>query len=213
MSINIGLLNATGKLERYRSVLETGIAATIKKVSEYFELSNIDITVAPFQKGEESPSGIGGYALSAHRLEILIDAERGDIGEIIESELLDVLAHELHHCLRMGLEIPSKTLAQHLIMEGLACHFEHTITGGKQSLLFQQLHGYDWREALVKMQPQLDEVNFSFGDLFLGHAPDQFPKYAGYWIGFNLVAQFMENHNASDMDVIGLAAEEFFLIS
>lgn len=210
LSVRMSILNATGELDGYIDILEKEIDKTLVKVSGYFELGSIDITVAPFQKGKASPSGIGGVALSAHRLELLIDSERDDVNAIIEDNLLDVLAHEIHHCLRMALNVPSETLAQHLVMEGLACHFEHTITGGKASLLFENLQNYDWREGLAKMKPLLNQTDFSFEKLFLGSMPAEFPKYAGYWIGFNLVATYMQHHKASDSDVVGMAAEIFF---
>jgi len=210
LTISIRVLNATGKLDNYIGCLESEIEGSIAKIREYFELEKIDITVSPFQQGEESPSGVGGYALSSHRIELLIDCTRDDIKEVIEAELLEVLSHEVHHALRMRFNMPSVTLGQQLIMEGLACHFEHTITGGKISSLFRDLQNYDWQESLVKMNSSLNDSEFQFNRFFLGSHPDEFPKYAGYWVGFNIISQYIQDYKVTDTALVGLGSEVFF---
>lgn len=209
MTANITVLNSSGKLSEYTSLLEDTIGSALNRISEFFELSSIDITVSPFQKGEESPSGLGGYALSEHRVELLVDCSRSDIDEVIETELLEVLAHELHHALRLSFHMPTGTLLQQLIMEGLACHFEHSVTNGKPSSLFKDLADYDWRFGLEQMRHLLETTDFSLDKLFLGSHPQEFPKYAGYWIGYNLVAEYAGANNANDVEMVGLSASCF----
>lgn len=210
MTINISILNATGKLGNHIDCIEREIEQTLTKVKKYFKLENIDITVSPFQKGEESPSGIGGFAFNSHRVEILLDCSRDDINSVIENELLDVLSHEIHHALRLRFDTPSATLGEQLIMEGLACHFEHTITNGKASSLFKDLQDYDWQESLKKMTSLLSESDFSVKKFFLGSPPEEFPKYAGYWVGFNLVENYIQNCQVTDTDIVGLDSDVFF---
>lgn len=149
-------------------------------------------------------------ALSSHRVELLLDCSRDDIREVIESELLAVLAHEIHHSLRMKQGAPSLTLAEQLIMEGLACHFEYTITDGKQSSLFTEFHDYDWLELLAKMTFLLHESDFPFSKIFLGLHPEEFPKYAGYWVGYNLVSRYAARCKVTDINLVTLPAEVFF---
>ncbi|MCZ6362916.1 DUF2268 domain-containing putative Zn-dependent protease [Vibrio parahaemolyticus] len=209
MTANITVLNSSGKLSEYSSLLENTIGSALNRISEFFELSSIDITVSPFQKGEESPSGLGGYALSEHRVELLVDCSRSDIDEVIETELLEVLAHELHHALRLSFHMPTGTLLQQLIMEGLACHFEHSVTNGKPSSLFKDLANYDWRFGLEQMHHLLETTDFSLDKLFLGSHPKEFPKYAGYWIGYNLVAEYARANNATEVEMVGLNASCF----
>jgi hypothetical protein len=209
LTANITVLNSSGKLSEYSSLLENTIGSALNRISEFFELSSIDITVSPFQKGEESPSGLGGYALSEHRVELLVDCSRSDIDEVIETELLEVLAHELHHALRLSFHMPTGTLLQQLVMEGLACHFEHSVTNGKPSSLFKYLANYDWRIGLEKMSHLLETTDFSLDKLFLGSHPEEFPKYAGYWIGYNLVAEYARVNNATEVEMVGLNASCF----
>ena len=84
MSINISMLNATGKLDKYIPLIEDKIKYSLAVIRDFFKLDCIDITVTPFHKGDESPSGIGGYTLSPYRVELLLDCDRGDLDRIIE---------------------------------------------------------------------------------------------------------------------------------
>lgn len=210
MTISVALLNSSGKLDKYADSLNEGIDKAVARIGKFFELSSVDITVSPFQKDEESPSGIGGLALSEHRLELLVDCSRDDLDTVIKAELLDVLAHEYHHCMRMRFHKRAETLSELLVMEGMACHFENTVTRSKQSTLFKELLDYDWRNSLKKMSSQLDSRDFSLDKLFLGSHPDEFPKYAGYWIGFNLVSEYIKANDVTDTDIVGLDAKHFF---
>ena len=210
MPINISMLNATGKLNKYTSVLEDKIQNTLEKISDYFLLDCLDITVTPFHKGDASPSGIGGYSLSPHRVELLLDCDREDLDEVINNELASVLAHEIHHSVRIGLGVPSDTLGQQIITEGMACHFELAITNGKIPSLFNSLKNHDWQILLEQMKPLLDEKNQSVSKYFLGSEPDKFPKYAGYWVGFNLISLYVEKHQTGEFELAGMDSERFF---
>ena len=209
MNIKINILNSTNKLTSVYDFLEERIDFTVDKVKTHFDYGPIDITVAPFHKGKAPSSGIGGYANSPHRVEILLDGERSDLKSIIESELIDVLSHELHHSIRIGFDLPVETLGEHLILEGLACHFEHTITNGKQSSLFTKFENCDWKQLFDTMRPFLNKKEFPFNKFFHGSEPDVYPNYAGYWVGFNLIADYVARTGASDSSMVGLEAHEF----
>ncbi|MGL5974067.1 MAG: DUF2268 domain-containing putative Zn-dependent protease, partial [Aeromonas sobria] len=36
------------------------------------------------------------------------------------------------------------------------------------------------------------------------------PKYAGYWVGFNLVANYLAKNGLNEIEVMGLPAEAYF---
>ena len=111
MSYRITLLNATGELSPLAEYLHQKLDDLSSQLSSYFDLSNndlssndlsnVDLTVSPFDRNEVPQTGIGGYCLSAYRVEILLDTQRADIKNVIEKELAAVLAHELHHLFRM----------------------------------------------------------------------------------------------------------------
>lgn len=210
MAIIISMLNATGKLSKYTSLIENKIQYSLEIIRDHFAIDGIDITVTPFHKGDESPSGIGGYSLSPYRVELLLDCDREDLDRVIESELLAVLAHEIHHSIRIARGIPSETLGQQIITEGMACHFEVVVTGGKVPSLFDKLKYHDWRALLEQMKPLLDKKNQPVNKYFLGSEPDAFPKYAGYWVGFNLISRYLEKYRISEIELVGLDSQRFY---
>ena len=212
MAIIITMLNATGKLNKYTSLVEERIQYSLDIIKNYFKIDCIDITVAPFHKGDESPSGIGGYSLNPHRVELLLDCDRRDLDKVIDNELESVLAHEIHHSIRIGLGIPSDTLGQQIITEGMACHFELVVTGGKLPSLFDDLKNYDWVGSLEQMKPLLDKKNQSVNKYFLGSDPDEFPKYTGYWVGFNLISLYLKKNKTSEFELAGMDSKNFYNI-
>lgn len=135
MSYRVTLLNATGELSPISEYLHQKLDDLSSQLSSYFDLSNIDLTISPFDRNDVPQTGIGGYCLSAYRVEILLNTQRADIKNVIEKELAAVLAHELHHLFRMR----AGESGVALIMEGLACHFERKVNGGVTPTLFEQI--------------------------------------------------------------------------
>jgi len=204
------MLNATGKLSNHTSLIENKIQYSLDRIKDYFAIDCIDITVTPYHKGDESPSGIGGYSLSPHRVELLMDCDREDLDKVIENELPAVLAHEIHHSIRISLGIPSETLGQQIVTEGMACHFEVLVTEGKVPSLFESIKDHDWRVLLEQMSPVINKKNQSVNKYFLGSTPDVFPKYAGYWVGFNLISRYLEKYKTSEIELVGMDSQRFF---
>ena len=212
MSIVISMLNSTGKLNNFIPLIQNRIQYGLNRIRDYFNIDCIDITVTPSHKVDESPYGIGGFSSSPYRVELLLDCEREDLVEIIDNELVAVLAHEIHHSIRIGLGIPSDTLGQQIITEGMACHFEMAVTNGKIPSLFDKLKDHNWQALLDEMRPLLNEKNHSVNKFFQGSEPDKFPRYAGYWVGFNLVSRHAEKYKINENELVGMDSGVFYKI-
>lgn len=52
MTVNVTLLNSSDKLIKHSGLFEEVIEGGLTRVSEFFELSAIDITVSLFKKGK-----------------------------------------------------------------------------------------------------------------------------------------------------------------
>ncbi|MCB9018698.1 MAG: hypothetical protein H6546_00020 [Chitinophagales bacterium] len=208
--MRLTILNSSKRLSGLDEELKQNFDLAFKILCKYFNLDELDVTVSPFEKGEAPSSGIGGWGINRYRVEILLDTERQDIINVIRSEFPSVLAHEVHHIKRMELKLPGDTLAEHLIYEGLACHFEQIINGGNLPSLFKGIENNCWQSILTKMQPMLGRKDFHFPDYFYCHDSELYPKYAGYWVGFNLVDQYIKKNQISELEALRLPAEVFF---
>ncbi|MFZ3504058.1 DUF2268 domain-containing putative Zn-dependent protease [Vibrio harveyi] len=230
MSYRVTLLNATGELSPLAEYLHQKLDDLSSQLSSYFDLSNkdlsnkdlsnkdlsnndlsnVDLTVSPFNRNDVPQTGIGGYCLSAYRVEILLDTQRADIKNVIEKELAAVLAHELHHLFRMRAGENGVALGDVLIMEGLACHFERKVNGGVTPSLFEQIKDQDWRPFYAEMKDKLTSLDYNFDAYFLGSDESRWPKYMGYWVGYNLVAEYLADFQGSELDLVGAKAELFY---
>ncbi|PVZ71601.1 DUF2268 domain-containing putative Zn-dependent protease [Pelagibaculum spongiae] len=208
---NISILNSTGRFSReVRDSIALVAQQSLALIGEHFDLSDVDITFSPFYS-DPAPSGIGGYALSPFRLEILIDCNREDIVEAINKELRSVLAHEVHHCMRMAVVGSENSLADNIITEGLACYFERNFNGGVVSSLFNDMSELNWQDIYRKMKPEINSESFNFNLYFLGADVAQYAKYAGYWVGYNLVKRLAEERGLDDSELMKLPVEDFLL--
>ncbi len=210
MTYRVTLLNATGALSPVADYLYGQLNSLSLQLADHFELTNIDVTISPFGHGDASQSGIGGYCLSPYRVEVLLDTQRTDIKTVIENELAAVLAHELHHLFRMRAGENGLTLGEVLIMEGLACHFERQVNGGIIPSLFELIKDRDWRPFYTEMKDKLTSLDYNFDAYFLGSDESRWPKYMGYWVGYNLVAEYLVNFHGSELDLVGAKAEIFY---
>ncbi|HGF4954189.1 DUF2268 domain-containing protein [Vibrio parahaemolyticus] len=210
MSYRVTLLNATGALSSVADYLYEQLNSLSLQLADHFELNNIDVTISPFGHGDAPQSGIGGYCLSPYRVEVLLDTQRTDIKTVIENELAAVLAHELHHLFRMRAGENGLTLGAVLIMEGLACHFERQVNGGIIPSLFELIKDRDWRPFYTEMKDKLTSLDYNFDAYFLGSDESRWPKYMGYWVGYNLVAEYLANFHGSELDLVGAKAEIFY---
>ncbi|WP_435249890.1 DUF2268 domain-containing putative Zn-dependent protease [Vibrio sp. nBUS_14] len=211
MTVNTSILDATGKLAQYEDFLISQINMALETIGTHIELHDLDITVSPFSKEKVSPFGIGGFALSAHRVELFLDVRRDDIEVVIKKELTAVLGHEINHALRKSHGHKNVTLLDSLVMEGLACHFEGVLNGGELSSMFVDIQHEDWRSLYKKMKPHLESTSFPFEQMFLGTKPDEYPRYSGYWVGYNLVVQYLHDQNPSISDIVALDSSNFIV--
>lgn len=211
MTINISMLNATGKLDENLVFLGEQVNRSLEIIKFYIDIPDLDITVSPYSKEKVSPFGIGGFAFNAHRVEIFLDCDREDLESVIKRELTAVLGHEINHAIRKGHGHKSITLLDNLIMEGLACHFEMILNKGKVSSMFEGMLDCDWIDLFESMKPSMMSASFPFEEMFLGTNLKKYPRYAGYWVGYNIVVDYVKKQEISAAKLVDIEAGEFIL--
>lgn len=209
MSIETHILDVNRKPVASYDQLLSIVPQSAAKAAKLLNADGINISLIPFKSGYAPKSGIGGFSFSPYRLELLLDSEREDLGQIIRSELPAVLGHEMHHCVRAKHNSNPATLGEFITIEGLATHFEIQMNGGVQPSLFKKFPAkVDWRDLLEEALPSLNTKAFSFNDWFLGGNAEQIPKYTGYMIGFLAVSYYKSQAEVSDFDMIDLTCDE-----
>lgn len=210
MAVNVNILNASGLLDPVLTILRTACHKALSQVEQLLTIPSVDICISPASKEYITPSGIMGCVTTPFVIDILLDASRSDLTEIITNELPSTLAHELHHLVRLASGIEDSTLFEHLITEGLACHFEASC--GKKDMpdFLSEIKMSNWHELYEQMKQDLNNQDFDYRYYFAGTSTEM-PKHAGYWVGFNLIAQYIEKNGGSAVSLAMTLAAEFQL--
>ena len=208
MSIGITILNSSKRFDPFLSLIDDICKVTLEKIETFFSLPILDITISPCPSEYKTKAGIVGCVHTPYHIDIMIDTERQDIIEIITNELPSVIAHELHHALRAVSGTAEETLLQVIVSEGLACHFETNFNGNKLPSFLDDISKYSWQDLYVKMKPQLNETNFDYPKYFGGNGNSIFPNRAGYWVGYNLVCEYINKYGGCSVALVDVPAEQ-----
>ncbi len=205
--MQIHILDAQNRLQPFKSLIRDSAKRAIEQIST--RLSPVlDICFSDSPDHCNPELGIGGGAFSPRLLHVFLDPTNDKIVSSIDKELLAVLAHEVHHCVRME-QIADSTLADRLVTEGLACHFEVEMTGNASPSFLPVETLQSWDKHFTKMRPIMHGEDFCEGTMFLGKRPGEFPKYAGYAVGFGLVGKYLSSEEVSAAECVTLPTSRF----
>ena len=208
MSTKINILNASEKFNHVLEVLESRAVNSLREIQNYLELPNLDLVISPCSDEYKTKSGIMGCVTTPYVIDIILDTDRKDLVDVINFELSAVIAHEIHHAVRSSSGVECKTLLQSLVAEGLACHFETKFNGNELPSIFSDIQNQDWMLLYEQMRPELNSEEFSYPVYFGGEDEMKFPNHAGYWVGFNLVSQYINLHGGCAASLVSIPAEQ-----
>lgn len=98
--MQIHILDAQNHLQPFESQIRESAAHAVSNISQYLN-PGVDICFSHDPEHCNPKLGIGGGAFNPRLLHIFLDARNDNIASSIDKELLAVLAHEIHHCVRM----------------------------------------------------------------------------------------------------------------
>lgn len=209
MNTQFTILNASGKFDAVLDSLRFEVQRSLIEIEKHIELPRLDIVISPCSAEYKTPSGILGCVSTPFVIDLMLDSGHPDLLHIIKNELTAVIAHELHHAIRSNSGVQEHTLFQVLISEGLACHFETKFSNSVTSNFFGDVSVYLWPELYKKMHGALHSTDFDYPLYFGGKETAQFPNRAGYWVGFNLVSQYINKYGGCAATLINIPAERF----
>ncbi|QBG34995.1 DUF2268 domain-containing putative Zn-dependent protease [Litorilituus sediminis] len=211
MTSKVTILNASKKFNPVLPLLESKAQDALNKIGKHIRLPNIDIIISPWPKEHVTTTGILGCVSTQYLIDILLDTERDDLLDIINNELPLVLAHELHHVVRTYSGVQEEKLLQVLISEGLACHFEMMFIEKNTISFFSEIKKYNWIDLYKQMDDYLDNTDFNYPLFFGGEDTSKFPNRAGYWVGYNLVSQYINKYGGCAATLVNIPAEKILL--
>jgi len=199
MSINLHILNASGRLNDTSDQIEKEFHCAVDKISKTIPLSDTDIVIYDNPHGIIPELGIGGYTPSPHLVFIYIDPGFPNLSNMLSETFKRTLAHEMYHALRWKNPGYGKTLLEALITEGLADHFDIEVFG--------QLP-HPWSRAVLYKEKKslIDLVKKEYNnkcdrkvykEWFLGWGSRGIPRWSGYTVGFEIVKKYLKTYKKS----------------
>ena len=195
-SVAIHVLTGSGRLTPHAPRITRGVRTTAGACAERLPLEggDIDIVVRDDPRRAIPEVGIGGFASDGHTVFIALDPghERFDLA--LGQELARAVAHELYHVARRQASQRGRTLLDALVHEGLADHFSIELTGAEAPIWVQALTAEEAATLLRRAHEEYDDARYDHVAWFFGNDELGIPRWAGYTLGFKLVADYLERN-------------------
>ncbi len=208
-NVNLYVLRASERLNPYVKAIEKIFENTLAKVSNKIPISDIDIIVRDNPPGAIPETGEGGFAYSSSFIDISLNPEFPNFLEVVINKNLErTFAHELNHAARWSTVGYGTTLLEAMISEGLADHFEIEVTKNKPSPWDTALDKEQLGIFSKKAEKEYYNEKYNHSEWFFGSK--EIPRWTGYTIGYNTVADYLKKHSKKKpSDIYSLKAEEF----
>lgn len=196
MPIHVHILTASKDMKLYATQLKAVAKSTIVAVKKSLPIKDVDIV---FYDNPEATideiGGIGGFTPNAHCIFISLNPRHPNFRRALKNELFFTLAHEFHHTIRWQKQVEGDTLLEALVFEGLADHFAMEVTGRQEPSVYSRALTPEQGEIfLKKAKKEWEKPTYNNAAWFYGSLPEVIPRWAGYTLGYDLVAMYLKAH-------------------
>ncbi|HET8575147.1 MAG TPA: DUF2268 domain-containing putative Zn-dependent protease [Candidatus Paceibacterota bacterium] len=194
MKLNI---HATGTIEHKHSILSL-IRKAAQKVSSLFPLESIDVVVV----SGKTPLGVTGNSFYDNTIMIIVDQKH--TWEEIQKNVQPTFYHELHHLARIKAVGYGRNLGGAVITEGLALKMEEEMGGDVSP--WKDFSNKKEREFVYDaFQEEKEAQGYDHDKWFFG---ENFPKWAGYRLGYILVSLYCKQVNKRPSELFAVPANK-----
>ena len=213
MSIQFHILSASKDLAPYATEIERVAESTTTSVKKILPIKDVDVVFYNNPGATiDEVGGIGGFTPNQHTIFISLNPRHQNFKNALKNELAFILAHEFHHTLRWQKTVEGDTLLEALIFEGLAEHFAIEVTGRqKPSPWAEALTDTEKKKLLEKASEEWLNPTYNNSLWFFGSNPKEIPRWAGYTLGFDLVAKYLQTHPETSASKLVFADATLFI--
>ncbi len=194
MSVTVHVFTKSGKLTPYRTKISQTVQTAVSQTKQYIPIGNIDIALYDNPRGAIPETGEGGWTENQNLIFISLNPEFKHFEKTLAYYLPRVVAHELHHAARWNTVERDGSLGEALISEGLAAHFEETVSNGKPSLWARAIEGEQLQSLIPRAKSDFTNKTYNHRAWFFGKGDPTIPRWAGYSIGYKLVSDYITKH-------------------
>ena len=207
MAIKFHVLNTSGKLNKYKTKIVDTAKQSFNVIRNFIPIDNVDVIV--YSRKTFPLIGVGGYTPDANTVFLYIDTDYQHLESSIETQVLRILAHESHHCLRWRDPGYGKTLFEAMISEGLADHFDLEVTGKMPQPWSIALRDDKLQEMEEKAKPSY-WTEYDHPLWFYGSNANEIPNWTGYSLGFKFVGEYLKISNERPSNLYNKPAEDIY---
>lgn len=191
ISIEGGNCLVLGNVQGRAEAIERVVRETVIAVRPLIAADAVRIRFESNPAGAISEIGIGGRAIRGEEVLVSIDPGFPDLDQSLETELLPLLAHELHHIARQRTVGYGTTLLEAMVTEGLADHFSIEVAGVAPPPWATALSGTELDTWRMQAAAEWTNDSYNHNAWFYG-SPGGIPRWTGYTIGFVVVQEFLD---------------------
>lgn len=177
-----------GALDDQRSAIERIVKEALSASRALIPLDGVTIVVEASLSNVIPELGFGGRAEPGMVL-LAFDPNPDVRTRTLETRLLPLMAHELHHVTRLRTVGFPPNLLEAMILEGLADQFSIEVTGSEPPIWATALTGDALAGWTERSRAQWFDESYNHSAWFFGTSP-AIPRWAGYSIGFGLTRDF-----------------------
>ena len=209
MTITFHLLDAMDEIPaQLRDDVMGELEAANQQIARFVQLDCLDIVVAP-EAWVIREWGLSGRANGPGRITITLDPGSPRLNDLERPDrILATLAHEIHHVMRLRSGIETYTLGARFVSEGLAQCFEEEV-GAPTPFYALALDDESLKRMAVRARPLLSANEYDHDNWMFGRKGDpEWPRHAGYSLGYALVSAWLTKRDVSAIDAAGVPATE-----
>ena len=209
MTIAFHLLDA---MDEFPAQLKEDVMGELEAASghiaDFVQLDRLDVVVAP-EAWVIVEWGLSGRANGPGRITITLDPGSPRLHDPERPDrLLATLAHEMHHVARLRSGVETYTLGGRFVSEGLAQCFEEEV-GAPTPFYAMALDSERLERMAARARPLLSATEYEHDNWMFGRKGDpEWPRHAGYSLGYALVSAWLAERNMSAIDAAGVPATE-----
>jgi hypothetical protein len=184
-------LEAEGDLQRWRSQVELEIGEARKAISRLISPPRLDILVQRLASPVIPEIGMVGRAYRKSLFALTLDPDNQHFAASLgEGALRRMVAHEVHHCLRMAGPGYGRALGEALVSEGLAGRFVGRLFGNAPEP-WERAVDHNILRANRPDAASLASTSYNHAAWFFGTGGER-PRWLGYTLGYEIVGKWLD---------------------
>ena len=209
MTVRFHLLDAMDEIPALlKEEITRELEAANAQIAQLVLLERLDVVVAPgdFVIPE---LGLNGFASSPSLITVTLDPGSPRMTDPERpTRILGILAHEMHHVLRLRSGVETYTLGGRFVSEGLAQCFEEEV-GAPTPFYAVALGDTALKRMADRARPLLSATDYDRDAWMFGRRHDpNWPRNTGYSLGYALVKAWLKKREVSASQAAGVPATE-----